>query len=108
MSEYTPDRWVIIELASPKMTVRKILSGNYGGYLGADTWRLSSGITEVIDNGEHWEIHNESGSVYHCYKNGEGFSNLMSAVFAGWAQQTHEECMSAINVSTKVSEHDDR
>jgi hypothetical protein len=83
MSNYTPDLWEILELKfndSEEIT-RKIMASWYGGYLDGDSWRLSSGITEIIDKETYYEIHNESGSVYHCNKNSRGMSGYTTGVF---------------------------
>ena len=83
MNQYRPDRWVIVELKlnDSEEVTRKILSGWYGGYLGSDSWRLSSGITEVVDADTHYEIHNESGSVYTCGKHCQGMSGYTAGIF---------------------------
>jgi len=98
MSEYTPDRWIVVEITSGNYTVRKILSAWYGGYLGSNSWRLSSGITEVKDLGKYLEIHNQSGSVYTCYKNGYGTSGLSGGVLHNWMNQAKEREDIAIKV----------
>ena len=83
MSTYTPDRWVIVEmkLNDDAEVTRKVLASWYGGYGGSDSWRLSSGITEIVDADSHYEIHNESGSVYRCGKNSQGMSGYTASVF---------------------------
>ena len=78
---YIPDRWVAVSVRTPTETMRKILGGWRGGYLKGDHWRLSSPIVEVIDHDSHYEVRNESGSVYMCYKQMEGFTALMESVF---------------------------
>ena len=74
MSEYTPDKWVVIELDYEGVKTQKILSSWYGGWTGADSWRLSSGITEVEVLEDSYIIKNESGSVYTCFKKRYGMS----------------------------------
>ena len=91
MAEYTPDSWVIFEMTYKGKKVKKVLAGWYGGYLGADTWRLSSGITVEVDSGDYYDFHNESGSVYHCSKNTQRFTTLMSSMFANWQKQITED-----------------
>jgi hypothetical protein len=83
MSEYRPDRWVIVELKynDSDETHRKVLAGWYGGYLGSDSWKLSSGITEIVEHDNHYEIHNHSGSVYNCGKQSQGMSGYTSGIF---------------------------
>ena len=80
MNEYTPDRWVIVEINSEHGKIRKVLGSWYGGYAGGDHWRLSSGITEIVEHEKHYEVHNESGSIYTCIKGAEGMSGYTAGV----------------------------
>jgi hypothetical protein len=85
MSTYTPDRWVVIELNSPTTaSIRKVFAGVYGGYCGSDSWKVSSGITQVTEHEDRYEFLNESGSLYVCYKHAYGMSGYMSSIYAGW------------------------
>ena len=92
MSAYSPDVWIIVEMNSTKHgRIRKILGGWYGGYLGSDSWRLSSGITRIVEHDKNYEIHNESGSVYTCWKSIERTSMLTEGMFQGWAKESNED-----------------
>ena len=93
MSAYTPDVWVIVEISGSKVpeTYRRILSGWYGGFTNGDSWKMSSGILDIIDRGDHWEIPNHSGSVYFCYKNREQFSRYTSSIYESYTDQNNEE-----------------
>ena len=84
---HTPDKWVILEIESPDDKVRKILSSWYGGYAHGDSWRLSSGITEIEDKDDHYLIHNESGSIYQCFKESQGMNNFTASIFEEWLQK---------------------
>lgn len=75
----TPDKWVIIRIEDGT-NLHKVLCGWIGGYLGADEWRMSSGITKVVSRKTHYEVHNLSGSIYECSKGGEGFTSLMTSI----------------------------
>jgi hypothetical protein len=88
MSTYSPDRWVIVELKmnDSEERHRKVLASWYGGYLGSDSWRMSSGITEIVDKGTHYEIHNHSGSIYTCHKWTQGMSGYTTGVLASFVQ----------------------
>jgi len=90
MNSYTPDRWVIVEIKSKNLTLRRVLGGWYGGFAIGDYWRMSSGITEVNDKGDYYEIANHSGSIYTCYKNAEGMSTYMSQIYKGYQKQTDD------------------
>ena len=79
-NHYIPDKWIIIEISSAEDSVRKVFASWYGGYLDGDSWRLSSGITKVEDKGDWYLFHNESGSIYQCYKNQYGTSSYSYGV----------------------------
>jgi hypothetical protein len=83
MSTYSPDRWVIVELKmnDSEERYRKVMASWYGGYLGSDSWRMSSGITEIVEHTDHYEIQNESGSTYLCGKHCVGMSGYTAGVF---------------------------
>ena len=90
MTEYTPDKWVVIEIATPEHTIQKVLASWYGGYAGSDEWRLSSGITETIENEDHYLFHNESGSIYKCFKESQGMSAYMAGMLEDWTKDLPE------------------
>lgn len=81
---YTPDKWVVLEVETPEFKTRKILASWYGGYLDGDSWRLSSGITNIEDNDDHYLIHNESGSTYQCFKESQGMSIYTTSIYQEW------------------------
>jgi len=65
---HTPDNWVIVHIKGKDPHYR-VLAGWVGGYLGADRWRLNSGITRVEDAGQYYNFYAASGSCYRCHKN---------------------------------------
>ena len=83
MSEYTPDRWVVLKINSPSRSspLYKVFAGWSGGYLDGASWKLNSGITKVTEDGDHLLFHGHSGSVYKCHKKGYGMTSYMSIVF---------------------------
>ncbi len=83
MSKYIPDKWVVIEMDNGEGKIQKILSTWYGGYLRGNSWRLSSGITEVEELDDSYIIKNHSGSVYICFKNRYGMSIYTSGILEG-------------------------
>jgi len=87
MSEYTPDRWIPVRITKGSKSIVKILSGWSGGYLYGDSWRLSSGVTEVEDKDSHFMIRNESGSVYTCYKSAYGVNGISGSILHSWQEQ---------------------
>ena len=87
MSEYTPDKWVVIEIAMEGTVVQRILSSWYGGWAGSDSWRLSSGITGVEELEDSYIIKNESGSVYTCFKGRYGMSAYAMSILEDFKKQ---------------------
>lgn len=80
MSQYTPDSWVVVELGAPATRHRRVLASWSGGFSGSDSWRLSSGITDIEEDGEVLKIVNHSGSVYYCHKSSQKLTNMTAGV----------------------------
>lgn len=81
MSEYNPDKWVIVKFKRDQETWHKVLGSWYGGYLDGDSWRLSSGLERIEEDGEFYLMHNFSGSVYRCHKKMEGMHMTSAGIF---------------------------
>ena len=85
MSEYIPDKWVVVKISRDNVeTIYKVFACWYGGWAGSDSWKLNSGITKAIFGGEVYSFEGSSGSVYECHKNlygtnmyGQGVLNNM-------------------------------
>jgi hypothetical protein len=103
MSDYTPDRWVIVRITSKEHPpIHKIVGSWYGGYAGSDSWRMSSGICKVISQDDHYEVHNYSGSIYTLFKGAEGASAYTGSVLNNMATQIEESgegMMRMINIT---------
>jgi len=82
--KYIPDRWLVLEITSPTGEKHRRVFGSWlGGYLDGDSWRMNSGVTKVVEKKKHYNFHGESGSVYKCYKGGEGTSAYTAFVVEG-------------------------
>jgi hypothetical protein len=91
MNNYTPDRWEIVEIKSDgHETLRKVLGSWYGGFGDSDSWRFSSGITNVVDRDTYWEVENYSGSIYTCYKEAQGISAYTLGVLDKLTKEAEE------------------
>jgi hypothetical protein len=64
---YRPDNWVVVKISGDDPHYR-VLAGWSGGYLGGDTFRMNSGITEVEETKDHYYFSDSSGSTYRCCK----------------------------------------
>lgn len=91
MTEYNPDKWVIIEIKTQKETLYKVLASWYGGYLNGDSWKVSSQIQDVKNIKNGYAFHNASGSVYKCHKDGYGMNMYTASVYSGFEKQNTDE-----------------
>lgn len=96
MSKYTPDSWTILRMTTPEETVYKVLASWYGGFTIGDSWKLSSGITEVNDFEGYYDLPQYSGSSYYCYKSSERMSGIMIAMLSQWQAQAMVESLGTI------------
>lgn len=84
MTTYTPDRWVVLKITTPTEVLYKVLASWYGGYIGSDSWKLSSGTMSLKEDTHVLELLQYSGSSYICYKNSYGMSSYARSVLANW------------------------
>jgi hypothetical protein len=102
MSEYYPDKWVLVKLVSPVFgTVYKILGSWYGGFGGSNAWKLSSGFQDSVlssKNGKVYTFPQSSGSVYSCHAETYGMSMYTSGILA-----YSENRLAALNDGSSIS-----
>jgi len=91
MNEYTPDKWVVIEIKSPTETLYKVMASWYGGYLGSDSWKISSGIIDVKKTEYGYDFHNHSGSIYRCSEHDYGMSGYTTSVYSSFEDQNTDD-----------------
>jgi hypothetical protein len=95
MSDYTPDRWVVIHILPhvennhPNALAHyRVFTTCYGNYATGDTWRMNSGIVRAEEDDLFYHFYGSSGSVYHCRKTSYGFSNYGYSVFSGMVKES--------------------
>ena len=75
MSDYTPDRWVVVKITgTDSPPIHKVFACWFGGYAGSDSWKLNSGITKATLEGNCYSFEGSSGSVYECHKDIYGYN----------------------------------
>ena len=75
MMFYEPDKWVIVRCTNGSDVVDKVLGSWFGSFIDGGNWRLSSGIVDIQEFPDRYEIENHSGSVYNCLKGAEGMTD---------------------------------
>ena len=84
MSDYSPDRWVIVKIVTPKELLYKVFASWSGGYGGSDRWKINSGITHARLVDDYWEFDGYSGSVYSCHRGAYGTNGYGGNVLQGF------------------------
>lgn len=82
MSDYTPDRWMVLRIHAPTEILYKVFATWSGGYAGSDSWKLNSGITRATWADPYWEFDGNSGSVYRCHADSYGTNGYGSTVLS--------------------------
>jgi hypothetical protein len=90
MSEYNPDKWVMLKIESGGQTTYKILASWYGGYAKGDSWKLNSGCTRIEEDGQTYLFYGHSGSVYRCHKQTYGMSMYTMGILANFQKEVDE------------------
>lgn len=102
---YTPDCWVVLEFTDLKGEVtKKVFAGWYGGFTQGDSWQLSSGIVNVVDKGEYYEVKNHSGSTYLLHKLSNKLSSYTTQILKDFEQGLEGSGMSVRQVDMVTSE----
>ena len=91
MSDYTPDRWLVVKIVTPKEQLYKVFATWSGGYGGSDSWKMNSGITRATLVDGSWEFEGYSGSVYTCHKNSYGTNGYGGSVLQSFIDKMHTQ-----------------
>jgi len=82
MSDYFPDRWVVIKVTSPEVKLYRVFACWYGGYAGSDSWKINSGIVKAVPIENGYSFEGYSGSAYKCSKETYGTNFYGGSVLA--------------------------
>ena len=83
---YTPDKWALVKISSPKGVHHRILAGWQSGYLNGASWKISSGIETFVDYEDYFESLQTSGSIYNCRKNSYGCTSFSSEIYTSYKE----------------------
>jgi hypothetical protein len=83
---YNPDNWVVVKISGNDPHYR-VLAGWSGSYLGGNSWRMNSGITEVVETKYHYYFFGSSGSTYRCGKDSYMLRMNTAGVWASLQEQ---------------------
>ena len=89
VSEYTPDRWMIVKITNKNVSHYRVFACWYGGFAGTDSWQMNSGIVSVtLDEDGYYHFKGSSGSIYHCHRKTYGISGYGASVLARMSKST--------------------
>lgn len=91
MSIYNPDAWCIVKITYKGKIHYRVFAGWYGGFAGTDSWKMNSGIVDVIVDGELYEFIGSSGSIYRCHKDCERMTGYMSSIYQSFLTDNNED-----------------
>jgi hypothetical protein len=92
MSDYRPDRWMVLSIQTSKEIIYKVFATwSGGGLMGSDSWKLNSGIVRATLVDDHWEFDGSSGSVYRCHRDYYGTNGYGQAVLNNLLTQAKEQ-----------------
>ena len=86
MSEYFPDKWVVIKVTSAEVQLYRVFACWYGGWAGSDSWKINSGITKVVPIENGYSFEGYSGSAYKCSKGSYGTNSYGGSVLNGFIE----------------------
>jgi hypothetical protein len=87
MSEYRPDRWLVVKIVTATERLYKVFATWSGGYGGSDSWKMNSGITQACLVNGFWEFKGYSGSVYSCSQGSYGTNGYGGSVLQNFIDQ---------------------
>ncbi len=105
-SRYKPDSWELVHVI-PKDTSAdyyRILAGWSGSYMYGNSWKLSSGCEQVLDEGNSWRVPQSSGSVYILRKNSEHTSLAVTGVLQSIIQSNPETKIEIVKMENILGE----
>jgi hypothetical protein len=92
MSDYTPDRWMVLSIHTPKEIIYKVFATwSGGGLMGSDSWKLNSGIVRATLVDDYWEFDGSSGSIYRCHRDYYGTNGYGQAVLNNMLSRAQEQ-----------------
>ena len=105
MSEYAPDKYVLVEITSEESgTYYKVFGTWVGGYLYGDYWRMNSGVVSVNEYPDGTlEFVGGSGSIYRVNKDMTGTTGYTTGVLGSIIKTAND----AEGLSAKIVEYDD-
>lgn len=97
MSDYLPEKWLILKFEPLNGDIFYKVLGTWGGsYLSGQSWKINSGITSVEMVDDWYEFTGTSGSIYQCHKDRYGAFSYGMSVLNNMIEKSKDECIITI------------
>lgn len=108
MSEYNPDKYVLLRVTTSNKTNYRVFGTWYGRYTSGDSWRINSGVEKVEVSGDIISFIGASGSRYNVHKEAVGASNYTASILDNLIKQAkdYETAIEIITLDTYLKEID--
>ena len=94
MTDYTPDKWVVIKLTNKHTAMHyRVFACWYGGFAGSDSWQLNSGETKITEDDRSYYFEGSSGSVYQCNKLAYGTNGYGHGVLTNMIEKSKDSVL---------------
>jgi hypothetical protein len=104
---HAPDKWILVKITGDDPHYR-LFGSWYGGYGGADSWRMNSGITSMIEEDDHYLFIGSSGSTYACHKDTYGASSYGMSVARSYQEKLapHFQILDEVDATDVINAND--
>lgn len=80
MTTYNPHSWVMLHMKTETEEFHRVFAGWYGGFARGDSWKMNSGVQQIKEDAEFYDVLGVSGSIYQLPKVCEKMSAYQMSV----------------------------
>ena len=97
-----PDKWLIMKIDNTETIFYKVFASWSGSFLNGDSWKINSGIKDVLEDEKSWDIIGYSSSIYSCGKGKYGITVYGSSVLDDMLKKAPEGFVTVLDEDSAV------
>lgn len=101
---YYPEKWVVLEVNTENEKFYRVFASWAGSYLDGQSWRMSTKVCSITEEGDYLLFRNESGSVYRCHKEMYGACGYAAGVLANMIDEAEDHTITPLYQNTNWKE----
>lgn len=101
---YNPDKWMVLEINHNDEKFYRVFASWAGSYLEGQSWRMSTRVCSITEEGDYLLFRNESGSVYKCHKEMYGACGYSASALAHMIDQAEGHTITPLYQNTDWNE----